>query len=281
MSGEMKKYAVHKFGNRSEIPFDIAEYSKLKYGSATVGKKYGEELAEKFFETYSHILVNEQLVVMESAYSFVHNAASIITGFFTDKLNSLLSEFNGKNVHRMKINRIVPYIADYGKLSMKKRAKLLSQDTFTFDADFARGKFLIFIDDIYITGTHHRKIEEMLKHYEINTENTMSLYYAELTNPSEDPAIESYLNTARIVTLDDLSKLIKKESDYRVVVRTLKMFLGEKDVEMAKQFLTSLSFKMICDFYHLCLGEAYHRNVAYSTNFALLQETYKDLSNHD
>lgn len=273
----MKKFAVHQFQNRENLPFSPVHYSMLKHGSGTIAQAYGNELAIAFFNNYSHLIVNEQVVVLESAYSYVKNAASVITEHFTNKLNSLLSEFNGKNVQRLKINRIVPYITDYGKLSVAKRKKLLKQDTFTFDYNFAEGKFLVFIDDIFITGTHHKKIEEMLGDYGIDMEKTMSLYYAELVDPKEDPSIESYLNNAQVLTLKDLSNLIHSESNYRVIVRTLKMILGEPDEEKLKEFLDSLQDEMISDFYLQCLGEGYHKNPVYSSNFSILRAKHLKL----
>ncbi len=270
----MKKFALHSFESREDLPFDSSDYSKLKHGSGSVAKKYGEELAVEFFNKHSHLIINEQVVVLESAYSYVKNASSIITEHFTNKLNSLLAEFNGKNVHRLKINRVVPYIADYGKVSLAKRKSLLKQDTFTFDNKFAEDKFLIFIDDIYITGTHHKKIEEMLRNYGIDLEKTISLYYAELTNPKQDPSIEAYLNNYTISSLYDLEKLVKKEPDYRVIVRTLKMILAEPLKEVVEDFLGSLEPKMVEDFYLQCLGEGYHRNPVYSANFSILRQQF-------
>lgn len=273
----MKKFALHSFEGRNDLPFEPLGYSMLKHGSGSIARKYGEELAIAFFNTHSHLIINEQVIVLESAYSYVKNAASLITEHFTNKLNSLLSEFNGKNVQRLKINRLVPYIADYGKLSVTKRKNLLKQDTFTFDNKFAEDKFLIFIDDIYITGTHHKKIEEMLRDYKIDLSRTMSLYYAELVNSKQDPSIESYLNNYKISTLNDLKNLIKIEPDYRVIVRTLKMVLAEPDSLEVKNLLNGLTPEMITDFYSQCLGEGYHRNSVYSTNFSILRAKYLNL----
>lgn len=273
----MKKFALYAFEGRNDIPFDAGDYSNLKYGSGTVAKDYGEQLAVEFFNTHSHLLVNEQVVVLESAYSYVKNAASLITEHFVNKLNILLSELNGKNVQRLKINRVVPYIADYGKVSLAKRKSLLKQDTFTFDSKFAEGKFLIFIDDIYITGTHHKKIEEMLKSYNIDLNKTISLYYAELTDVKQDPSIEAYLNNYKISNLKDLKNLIRNEKDYRVIVRTLKMILSEPSKESLEDLLDYISSEMLTDLYLQCLGEGYHRNPAYSTNFSILRAKYLNL----
>lgn len=244
----------------------------LKYGSGSVAIKFGKELADAFFNTHYDIIVSKNIVVMESAYAHMRNAASLVTDAFTDRLNDLIVEFNGKHVERTKINRIVPYIADYGKLSAKKRMKLLRKDTFTLDADFVKNKFMIFIDDIFITGTHQMKIEEMVESYGFDFGECMCVYYAELTNSAEDPAIESFLNESSIRDLDGLSSLISRDVNYRVIVRTVKMILAEPDTSKMGPFLCSLSDAMVNEIYMRCLGEGYYKNPAFSTNFAMLRD---------
>lgn len=208
---KIKRFSLHKFEDRKSIKFSPVSYSKLKYGSGTVGYEFGVELADAFFKKHYDTIVTKQLVVTESAYQYMQNAASMITDAFINRLNSHISELNGKFIQRIKISRTVPYIQDYGKVSLQERVNLLKQDTFTLDDQYVKNKFIIFIDDILITGTHQRKIEEMVDAYGIDHKNCMCVYYAELLNAYEDPAIESYLNNSFINTLTDLKKLISTE----------------------------------------------------------------------
>ncbi len=272
---KIKRFSLHKFKDRKSIKFNIQDYSKLKYGSKTVADKFGVELANGFFKKHKDILCTKQLAVSESAYNFARNAASLITDAFIDRLNTLMVEYNGNHIHRLKINRIVPYIQDYGKVSLTERINLLKQDTFTFDLDFAKDKFLIFLDDIFITGTHQNKIEEMVNNYGINTDDCMCVYYAELLNPYEDPAIESFLNEAYIKNLDDLIVLIQ-DDEYSVIVRTIKMLLSS-NYDMSKSFIECLHPRWIKQIYHFSLGEGYYKNPAYSHNFSLLRDRYLKL----
>lgn len=272
---KIKRFSLHQFENRKSIKFDINEYSALKYGAGSYGRKFGKELAIAFFEKHYDIISTKQVVVTESAYQYMRNAASMITDTFIHTLNDLISEMNGKFIHRVKINRIVPYIQDYGKVSLNKRIKLLKQDTFTFDADYCKDKFIIFIDDIFITGTHQNKIEEMVCNYGIDNENCMCVYYAELLNPYEDPSIESYLNSAHIKNLTDLTFLINNDSNYEIIVRTAKMFLGWENQDDVKEFLNYNNKEFLAELYHNCLGEGYYNNPAYSKNFSMLREKIK------
>lgn len=263
---KINKFSLHKFDSRENINFDINLYSKLKYGS-NVGYKFGVELANNFFNKHKHLLSTKQIVITESAYQMVRNAASVITDGFYDQLNQLLCEYNGFNCYRVKINRIVPYIQDYGKVSIEERVNLLKEDTFTMDFKFVRDKFIIFLDDIFITGTHQRKIEEMCENNYIDLNNCMCVYYAELTDPLTDPSIESYLNSYKIKTLNDLLDIINSETyTYNIVVRTLKMILQSDKNDLIK-FLPNLSKELIVKIYKQILAEGYHKNIDFTENF--------------
>jgi len=269
------RFSLHQFSNRESIRFSIEDYSRLKYGSGTVGKQFGRELAEAFYNKYYELLYSKQLVVTESAYQYMRNAASLITDEFISRLNELISEMNGNFIHRTKINRHLPYIADYGKVSLKKRVKLLEQDCFTFDAEYCKDKFIIFIDDIFITGTHQKKIEEMVTSYGVDKSNCMCVYYAELLNPEEDPTIESYLNSAFIEKLSDLKTLIENDSDYQVIVRTAKMILGWKSASDVEYLMQSINLNLVKTIYRMSLGEGYYKNPAYSKNFSIMRDAAK------
>jgi len=271
---QINRFSLHQFENRDNLGFSAQDYSKLKYGSGAIAKQFGQELAQKFFEEHYDIIVSKQLLVMESAYASIRNAASLITDHFVNKLNNLIAELNGNHVERMKVNRLVPYITDYGKLSVKKRVNLLKKDTFSLDIDFTKNKFLIFLDDIFITGTHQLKIEEMLTHYQIDMENAMCVYYAELIDPLQDPSIESFLNSSYVKGLDHLQDLIETDSDYRVIVRTVKSILQEPDTSKVTSFIRKIPINLLSEIYYSCLGEGYYKNPAFSTNFSILRTEF-------
>jgi hypothetical protein len=267
----MNTYSLHKFDSKEKLPFSPSEYSMLKHGSEKIAKKFGCDLADGFYDEHKATLLTSNVVVMESAFAFVRTAACIMTKHFIRRLNYLITNANGKNVEYMKINRTVPYISDYGKLGMDARMELLKKDTFSFDNEFIKDKFLVFTDDVYITGTHHMKIEDMLKFYQVPTHKAIGVYFSELTSKNVDPSIESYLNNYLIKDLPSLQMLIKSEPHYKIVVRTLKLILStENEVEL-NNFLKSLDSYVLEEMYYNCLGEGYYKNPTYSKNFAILK----------
>lgn len=254
----MKRLSLFKITDNSLPKFAI-NYSKLKYGCGTIATLFGKELANKIFKVYKEQLSTKKVVIYESAYQNVQNAASLILDTLFIELNTLMVEYNGEQIYRGKINRCIPYVQDYGKVSLEERVKLLSQDTFTFDYDFAKDKINIFLDDIYITGTHERKIIEMLNNYNIDLNNCISVYYAELVNNNVDPSFESNMNSAYVKSYKELATLINTSSNYKIIIRTLKMILSMADSEF-EDFMSLIEDKTkLNDFYKYALLEGYHK----------------------
>lgn len=270
----MKRYSLHKFSSKDDMPFNPESYSRLKHGSVITAKEFGTELADGFFKEHASDILSSQVLVMESSYSHIKNAASLITDRFVNRLNILIAECNGHKCQRMKINRSLPYISDYGKLDQDQRTELLRLDEFSFDHRFTFDKLMLFIDDVIITGSHERKIEEMLQSYNIIIPNCYAVYYAELlTGNDTNPDIEAFLNNCQIHDLTTLTSVLD-EKNSELIVRPLKMILGWPDEDQFLKLLSKLTHDQIESTYQNCLGEGYHQNPSYSRNFSLLRERY-------
>jgi hypothetical protein len=64
--------------------------------------------------------------------------------------------------------RTITYKEDYGELDAEQRLlKLIGNDSFHIDKMFLKGKTLVFLDDIRITGGHERMIMKMIDEYEL------------------------------------------------------------------------------------------------------------------
>lgn len=271
---KIKKLSLHQFDSMNSLSFSKEDYSRLKFGDNTVAEKYGQELAEHFFHKYIDVILLYKIVVYESSYNYVRNAASLITDSFYKHLTFLTKNYTA-TIYRGKINRIIPYTTDYGKLNLKERTKLLKKDTFTFDHRFSKDFFNIFIDDVFISGTHHRKIEEMIKGYKINFDQCLALYYGEYTGDCGFE-IESQLNFGQIKNLGDLDCLIKSSDDYKIIVRTLKMILNPEFNN--DDFLENQEYEFLEELYYLALGEGYHKNPSYSSQLSKIEIILNNLN---
>ena len=268
----LRRYSFMPFKGVEDLNEEILiKYSQFKHGSGHAALQFGTELAESFFQKFELEIVSNKIVVMESAYSFIRNASSIMTDHFISCLNFILFKKGLEPVERLKINRSLPYITDYGKLSKEKREELLKADTFSFDSSYVEGKMLLFLDDVYITGSHQRKIEEMLARYAIPTEKVVCLYYMELINSSVDASIESFLNMYSISTIKDLVSLILAEgNDYKIIVRTIKFLLFKTNIT---DFLQVVPLTIRKEIFNLAIGEKYHLKPEFKNNMLLLEES--------
>lgn len=260
----MKRFSVHNFSNFEEIKFNPEDYCRLKFGSGDVAKKFGFELADKFFKEYADILMTSRCVVIPSPYNYVSNAATLITLNFIKRINELLVNANGEHVDFSLIRRKITYTNDYGFLSKEKRKSLINNDSFYFNKDFLKDKVLIFIDDVCISGAHEEKIIEVLKEQNLQNKKFF-LYYAKYNGDS--PEIEAKLNFSGLRNYEDYVNIVCSK-DNNVIVRTIKYLLASKDCETILEYISK---EKIEDIYYGCLAEGYYKIPDFQENFKLIK----------
>lgn len=262
------------FGSRENLGFLPDEYSRFKYGSKTAARKMGRELAHKFITKKSDeiLKISQQIVVMPSPYDFVPTATFALKDYFIPVLNEFLTK-NGKlPVQELKISRRSSYTMDYGDMSIEERKANIGSESFHIDTEFVKGKFLIFMDDIRITGSHEERIKEMIKRNKLSKyENTewLFMYYAEMMIGKEEPNIESYLNLFSIKDCLSINKIIQNEK-FLFNTRNIK-FILKRPHEECKEFLQYQSKIFIDTMYHYALGNSYHKCEEFRENFLFLQ----------
>lgn len=262
---DYKRFAAHSFTSLETAPFNPEMYSKLKFGSDQAARTMGYELATEFFCAHGDQLLANDIVVFASPYNYIPNAATVMTKHFIDRLNELLVFAQGKHLEYSLVHRKVSYTADYGFLSKEKRRGLIDNDTFSVNKDFVKGKLLLFIDDVRITGTHEDKLIEVLGTEGIDNE-AIFLYYASYNG--NQPDVEAQLNFAAVKDLADFVTLTK-EPNHHVIIRPIKYLLSRTADEL-KTALPGFSDDMIFSMYYGCLAEGYYKIPTYQTNFALL-----------
>lgn len=267
MSRYEERVSVHKFNSLENLPFLASDYSKLKFGSDSVAKRFGYELADKVFADQAALLLSNKCVVIPSPYNYVQNAASIMARHMADRLNHHLVNANGVPVEWSVIHRKVSYTNDYGFLGKEQRRALIDNDEFHFNSNFVEGKVLLFVDDVVITGTHEEKLCEIMDKAKM-TNPSLFLYYGEAERDIP-PETEAGLNFAGIQSLEDYTKLTT-ELNHHIIVRPLKFLLSQNPVELANE-LEKMDPQKVKELYNGCLGEGYHRIPAYQQNFGSIK----------
>lgn len=172
-----------------------------------------------------------------------------INGIPYDKIES-----NSYNILPSKILKI-----------LRKKVPAISSDIFSLDTGFiSEEDVLIFVDDIKITGSHERRIKELLERYGIKNE-VIFVYLAEYTG--SDPTVEDKLNHSMVKNLTDITRIIT-EQDFLFNTRVVKYILKNPEFE---QFIKYQSRIFQVTLYNLGIMNDYHNNPKFQKAFEVLE----------
>ncbi|CAF1410814.1 unnamed protein product [Didymodactylos carnosus] len=149
-----ERFSLYKIDNIHQIPFDSKLYSKYKYGDHIQAKKFGDQLAHAFINQFhSFILKGEQqFICISSPFGCVPPAAFFIFKTFCEILNDFLVENGREQIEERKIVRVGTISEDYSLLSRSERLMRINEERYFIDKNGLENKFLLFLDDIRITG---------------------------------------------------------------------------------------------------------------------------------
>jgi hypothetical protein len=162
MVNEEQRFALHSINNPTNLSFDRYAYSRYKYGDSNQAKQFGQELCTGFLEKYQDFLLssNQQLMAISSPRGLVPPAGYYIFQTFLEKLNHFF-QLNGRQpVLEHTIQRIGTLAEDYSLLSRHERFDHLIHERYLIDNQPLTNKFLLFVDDIRITGKKKKKKEK-------------------------------------------------------------------------------------------------------------------------
>ena len=268
-----ERFSLHKIVEQGKFPFCPESYSKFKFGCKDTSREFGIALAEAF--AWEYIVPNKlkkQIVVVSSPYCFIPTATFAMKDYFVQRINQYLVQAGLPVVEETKIHRTITYKEDYGELSAEQRLALIQNDGFHIDIEFIKGKQIIFLDDIRITGSHEKVISRMMDQFNIK-EDCIFTYFAELVNMDIDPKVENYLNYFYVKNLLDLDKIIKNDS-FLFNTRIVKYMLNSPHEEF-KVFINYQRVKFLETFYYLAIGNSYHLMDDYKVNLNYLKNLLK------
>lgn len=265
----MNTFALHQIKKEREFSFSPADYSKFKFGCKDSARKFGMELGEAFAQKYIVTgLITGQTVILSSPYCFIPTATFAMKDYFVQVVNQCLAQYDLPVAQETKIHRTITYKEDYGELSAAQRMALIQNDGFHIDTEFIKGKTLILLDDVKITGSHERVIERMMSRLGLTNERTY-VYFAELVNKDINPTIENFLNYYSVKNLLDLDRIIKNEN-FLPNTRVVKYILNYEH-EAFKTFIQYQKIKLSESLYHLAIGNSYHLIPDYQNNLFYLK----------
>jgi hypothetical protein len=262
-------YSLHKIIGVDAFSFDPADYSRFKFGDGHIAGSFGEALANGFLAQHSEELKGgKQLVILPSPYFAIPTASYAMAGAFKKTINRFLAANRLPVAEEAKIHRYKTYSLDYGELDADSRLNLILNDKYHLDSQFLRGKCLIFIDDIKITGSHELVIRNLLKQFSLEEEIAYFLYFAQLDGKNIHPRIENDLNYSFVKSVHDLNSIINS-GNFKVNTRIVKYILNAEfaDFETFITKQTTLFCEQLTD---LAISNGYHEMEEYKKNFLQL-----------
>lgn len=259
------RLAVHQFESIETAPFDVTAYSRMKFGSDLAARAFGYEMADFFFERHHALLTSRPCVVTPAPSTTVPVAATLLSQHFTNRINARQALIDALPVEWTLIHRNMTYNNNYADLPKEERKKLLANDTIYINRGFVEGKFIIFIDDCTITGTHEEKIIDFLAEEELSNDHAF-LCFAKYNGG--DASIEMRLNHVAVRDAFDLVRLSREEG-HRVTTRSLRLLL-EYPEDKFEGLLDWAGERFIEDTFHCAIVKGYNRHPPYRANFNTL-----------
>lgn len=273
--------AMHSIRDVEMIPFSREDYSKFKFGSYTLAKKFGLDLFE-YFKTnhFDKLVVSnfKKIIVYSSPYMQIPTSSYYLTDTFYNAFRNYLASKRIETVKLEfgKIERCQTYTEDYGALTAEERYNLIKNDTYKLITAPSKDDLCIFIDDISITGTHQRVVEHLIDSIGIET-NSFFLYFAKLSDSTACPSFENYLNYSLIDEFDKLIDLIISD-DYRITTRTTKYILSQKKEDLHKlinAFINEEKFEVWNKLVDMSYENGYNKIQLYQQTLYVLEKELK------
>lgn len=257
-------FYLHGFGDLDTAGFDVCEYSRMKFGSDLVARKFGRAMADGFFAEHRSLLASQQCVVIPSPSTTVPVAATFLGHHFRNRLNELMDAEGLGVVEWTMIHRNMAYNHNYACLGKEERKAILANDARFIANSYVVGKHLLFVDDVTITGTHEEEIVHFMWREQLANEHT---FVAFAKYHGSDPSIESRLNHTFVKDAADLVQL-SHEPGFRLTTRAVRLFLDISPDEFQRLLLKAPA-TLLEDAYHSAMVKGY--NLDYPKTFGLLR----------
>jgi hypothetical protein len=277
-----ERFALHVINDVTAIPFSADEYSMFKYGDSHIAQKYGIELFEYFKKNHLHELISSHnsFNIYSSPYTQIPTSSYYLTQSFIDSFSFYLNEnrLTDIKIEFCKIKRCQTYTDDYGAMNAEERFNLIKNDTYELIDVPSKTDVSIFIDDISITGTHQKVVENLLKENAIETKSIF-LYYAKLINPSICPSFENTLNYSFMNDFGRLQEIILSDT-YKITTRTTKYILSlpqDKFDCFVDNLLEHNKYSVLKEFLSMSYDNEYNKIELYNSNLKSLKIRFDKL----
>lgn len=275
---ENPRYASHYISDEKSLPFSKREYSLFKHGVTTQIKTFSAQMVPVCL---NRILDDDRIrkvIVYSSPYDYLPTPSLLLAREYISQLTSATQKHKSISIHEGKINRNHTYTENYAKLSRSNRLKLISNDTYNLDIVPQNEDFLIFIDDISVTGTHQFVIESLLKEQRIVNDKIFLYYIA--VDTALNPEIENELNESAITDINSIVEIINQQ-DFVLVTRIVKRILAmnEDDLNLILRSKKKNAKSFWREFIYKSMRNKYQHIPEYQRNIRKITSVLADMMN--
>ncbi len=242
-----------------DLPHEVGVlYSRMKYSDPEASSKLASIFANKIWnnlEIWEKLTSGQEVMISSSAFGAVPTAAGLLIEDIALELS-----LKGAKVGTFKIDWEGDFgVTDYGTMSPEKRATCLAKfKTFISPENLERisGKFVLIVDDLSATGSHEKKIGELLDNTDIESFAFCVLVDFSQQLAFEAPDTEEKLNHFASIRLLDLAKRYTEaeKNGYEVTLntRTVRYIVenANKNIGEYQEFLDLISPEVALDLYN-------------------------------
>lgn len=272
---EIKDRSVLLNPDADEDQLDLAAYSRFKYGDAAVARQYGVRLADKFLHNEPRFLgcrdAQMEFVALTSPSRCLPKGARAILSGFLGALNRRAWHAGRSPVPEIKIFKEEMFAGDYGTFTDEERRRLTEQDRLHAPDQYLKGKHVIVLDDVRVTGTHERNLAMFL--WERFVVHAYFLYVAVVDEAfaQVDPQIESALNHGWVNSFARLSEIINSGA-FIMNARVCKYVLSHDGDPGYRDFLRTQSSWFLQELLEGAIGDGYAYMTEYRTACTLVEQ---------
>jgi hypothetical protein len=211
---------------QTQEPFFATDYSRMKHGDGSATRKIATLAANMLLRDLSDVVLALSPPRFVLPFKAVPNASASLSRHVTDIINRERASqglINEADMVHIKASELL-VARDYASLGAEDRHHFLNSVEYTIAPEEIKGRNIVFLDDVRITGAAERTMERLL--VPMRPRVLVLAYVATLDHElaMKDPTVESRLNTSEIQGMSDIVELVK-EGQFELRLRALKMIL--------------------------------------------------------
>lgn len=250
--------------------FDGYVYSKFKFGCVKSTAIMAHEMIKSFMEydnKYNFIDQDTQVAVVGPAFKRIPSAGWLLAEYFTNQLNWYLHNKDLPIADLVKMTRTKIHEKDFGTLNLEERRAIMDEEAFsmTIDESRVKGKSLIFVDDVRITGSHENAVKRVLGTYP--HDNHVFMYYA-MADHGIRPSIENDLNRKYV---NNFSRMIEILGHPHTMNARMVKDILRLSVEGANHLVRLMKPEIAFNIVNLAIAEGYDKFDSFKESFAVFK----------